>query len=145
MYINVPDLKHDYSRKDGVKEMPKNEIVMDDSLRLMRIKKSPIRSNENLLVVDWLERGFLRLYEYTGGSIYILGDAPEMDGCSNVAMVAELTVNIDQEKKTVKFGKVFNEFGYDYAHLMIRQLIHFADFYGYSISLLDLTKRKRCA
>lgn len=145
MYINVPDLKHDYSRKDGVKEMPKNEIVMDDSLRLMRIKKSPIRSDENLLVVDWLERGFLRLYEYTGGSIYILGDAPEINDCNNVAMVAELTVSLRPERKEVKIERIFSEYGYGYDDLMKSQIKHFADFYDYSIVLLDLTKRMLCA
>lgn len=139
-------LNDDYLRKDGVKEMPKNEIVMDDSLRLMRIKKSPIRSDENLLIVDWLERGFLRLYEYTGGSIYILGDVPdEMDGCGNVAMVAELTVSLRLERKEVKIEKIFSEYGYEYENLMKSQLKHFADFYDCSIVLLDLTKRMRCA
>lgn len=123
----------------------KNNILMDDSLRLMRIKESPIKSEENLLVKDHLEKGFLRLYEYMGGLLYILGDDVEMNGFTNVALVAELTVTIDYEKKSVKLGRVFNEFGYDYTHLMIRQLIHFADFYGYSLSLLDLTKRKQCA
>lgn len=126
----------------GVKE---NYILMDDSLRLKRIRESPIKSDENLLVEDWLEKGFLRLYEYMGGLLYILGDDVEMGNSDNVALVAELTVTIYNEKKVVKLGKVFNEYGYDYTHLMIRQLIHFADFYGYSLSLLDLTKRKRCA
>lgn len=125
--------------------MKENEIVMDDGLRLMRIKESPIKSDENLLVEDWLEKGFLRLYEYMGGILYILGDDVEMNGVNNVALVAEITVIFNHEKKEVKLGKVFNEYGYDHTHLMIRQLIHFADFYGYSLSLLDLTKRKRCA
>lgn len=125
--------------------MKENEIAMDDGLRLMRIKESPIKSDENLLVEDWLEKGFLRLYEYMGGILYILGDDVEMNGLNNVTLVAELTVTINNEKKEVKLGKVFNEYGYDHTHLMIRQLIHFADFYGYSLSLLDLTKRKRCA
>lgn len=125
--------------------MKENKVVLDDSLRSMRIKESPMKSDENLLVEDRLEKGFLRLYEYMGGLLYIFGDDVEMNNSDNVAMVAELTVTIDSEKRSVRLGKVFDEFGYELAHLMIRQLIHFADFYGYSLSLLDLTKGKRCA
>lgn len=129
-----------------LKDMKENNIVMDDSLRLMRIKKSPIKSDENLLIVDWLESGFLRLYEYTGGSIYILGDAPEISDCNNVAMVAELTVSLRPERKEVKIERIFSEFGYEYEVLMKSLLKHFADFYNYSIVLLDLRKEKRiCA
>lgn len=119
-------------------------ILKDDSLRLLRIRESPIKSEDNLLAIDWLEKGFLRLYEYMGGILYIFGDDVEINNCNNVALVAELTVTINHKKKEVQLSKIFNEFGYDYVHLMIRQLIHFADFYGYSISLLDLTKRKQC-
>lgn len=119
-------------------------ILKDDSLRLLRIRESPIKSEDNLLAIDWLEKGFLRLYEYMGGILYIFGDDVEINNCNNVALVAELTVTINHKKKEVQLSKIFNEFGYDYVHLMIRQLIHFADFYGYSISLLDLIKRKQC-
>lgn len=126
-------------------DLKENEIVVDNGLRLMRIKDSPIKCDENLLVVDRLEQGFLRLYEYMGGTLYIFGDDVEISNCDNVALVAELTVTIENEKKEVKMGKVFNEYGYDYTPLMIRQLIHFANFYGYSLSLLDLNKKKQCA
>lgn len=123
-----------------------NGIMMDDSLRLMRIKEHPIQSDENLQIVDQLERGFLRIYEYTGGSIYILGDDIEMNYCNNVALVAELTVTIRPEKREVRLNRIFNEFGYDYVHLMTCQLIHFADFYGFSLALLDLSKpNRKCA
>lgn len=123
----------------------KSDILLDDSLRLIRIRGQPIHCNENLLVIDWLERGFLRLYEYTGGSIYISNDTFEMDGYSNVAMVAELIVSLRPERKEVKIERIFSEFGYEYENLMKSQLTYFADFYGYSIVLLDLIKRKRCA
>lgn len=126
-------------------KMDRNNTLMDDSLKPIRIKESPMKSEDSLLAEDCLEKGFLRLYEYMGGILYILGDDVEMNGLNNVTLVAELTVTINNKKKEVKLGKVFNEFGYDYTHLMIRQLIHFADFYGYSLLLLDMTKRKRCA
>lgn len=126
-------------------DVKKNNILQDDGLRLQRIRESPIKSEDNLLTIDWLEKGFLRLYEYMGGILYILGDDVEMGNSDNVALVAELTVTIDSEKRSVRLSRVFDEFGYELAHLMIRQLIHFADFYGYSLSLLDLTKGKRCA
>lgn len=124
----------------------KNSTLLDDSLRLMRIKEHPIQSKGNPLIVDQLERGFLRIYEYTGGSIYILGDDIEMKHCNNVALVAELTVTVRPEKKEVRLNRIFNEFGYDYVHLLTCQLIHFAGFYGYSVALLDLSKpNRKCA
>lgn len=124
----------------------RNSILLNDNLRLMRIKEHPIQSKENLFIVDQLERGFLRIYEYMGGSIYILGDDIEMNYCNNVALVAELTVTVRPEKKEVRLNRIFNEFGYDYVHLMTCQLIHFADFYGFSLALLDLSKpNRKCA
>ncbi|MCM1258607.1 MAG: hypothetical protein NC307_12225 [Roseburia sp.] len=116
---------------------------MDDSLRMMRIRERPIHSDENLLVMDWLEKGFLRLYEYTGGSIYISGDAAGVNTDNNVAMVGELTVSLLPERKEVKLEKIFSEFGYEFGDLLKDQLRHFADFYGYTIVLLDLRKRKQ--
>lgn len=124
----------------------RNSILLNDNLRLMRIKEHPIQSKENLFIVDQLERGFLRIYEYMGGSIYILGDDIEMNYCNNVALVAELTVTVRPEKKEVRLNRIFNEFGYDYVHLLTCQLIHFADFYGFSLALLDLSKpNRKCA
>ncbi|MCM1259318.1 MAG: hypothetical protein NC307_15945 [Roseburia sp.] len=129
-----------------MKNIMENNLLMDDSLRLMRIKERPIHSDENLLVMDWLEKGFLRLYEYTGGSIYISGDAAGVNTDNNVAMVAELTVSLLPERKEVKLEKMFSEFGYGFGELLKDQLRHFADFYGYSIVLLDLSKPDRkCA
>ncbi len=119
---------------------------MDDSLRLMRIGEHPIHSDENLLVIDWLEKGFLRLYEYTGGSIYISGDDAWANTDNNVAMVGELTVSLLPERKEVKLERIFSEFGYSFGDLLKGQLRHFADFYGYSIVLLDLRKPcRKCA
>lgn len=126
-------------------DLKENEIVLDDSLRSMRIKESPMKSDENLLVEDWLEKGFLRLYEYMGGLLYIFSDDVEMNNSDNVAMVAELEVTVSPEKKQVKLDRIFSEYGYDYEDLMKSQLLHFASFYGFSFGLLDLNKRKRCA
>lgn len=120
----------------------KSNILMDDSLRLMRIRGQPIHRDENLLVIDWLERGFLRLYEYMGGSIYISNDTSEMDGYSNVAMIAELIVSLRVERKEVKIERIFNEYGYNYEDLLKQQLMHFASYYGFSLGLLDLRKTK---
>lgn len=126
-------------------DLKENRIVLDDSLRSMRIKESPMKSDENLLVEDRLEKGFLRLYEYLGGLLYIFGDAVERNNSDNVSMVAEIEITVSPEKKQVKLDRIFSEYGYDYENLMKRQLLHFASFYGFSFGLLDLNKRKRCA
>ena len=127
--------------------MNKNDsTLMSSNLRMMRIREHPIQCEENLLIADQLERGFLRIYEYTGGSIYIPMDAAEVDNCDNIALVAELTVTIRPEKKVVKPDRIFSEFGYALENVMRDQLIHFVNFYGYSFGLLDLRKRKQnCA
>lgn len=117
-----------------------NNLLLDESLRLMRIREQPIHSDENLLVVDRLEKGFLQLYEYMGGSLYILSDTDGMIQSSNAALVAEIRISIRDERKEVGIDRIFNEYGYDYVHLMTCQLIHFAEFYGYSAVLLDLGK-----
>ena len=80
-------------------------VLSDNNLRLMRIREQPIHSDESLLVVDQLERGFLRLYEYTGGSIYISEEDAEMIGGTNAVMVAELTVSLRPGKKEVKIDR----------------------------------------
>ncbi len=123
----------------------KCNTMMDDSLRRMRIREGPIKSDENLLVEDQLKKGFLRLYEYTGGSIYISEDDIGMDYCNNAVLVAELEVTVRPEKKQVKPDRIFSEYGYSHEDLMKQQLLHFACFYGFSLGLLDLNKRKRCA
>ena len=117
-----------------------NNLLMDESLRLMRIREQPLHSSENLLVVDRLEKGVLQFYEYMGGSLYISSDTDGMSQCSNAALVAELKISIKDEKKEVGIERIFNEYGYDYVHLLTCQVIHFAEFYGYSAALLDLGK-----
>ena len=132
-------------RKGGsriVEDEEQRNVLSDNNLRLMRIREQPIHSDESLLVVDQLERGFLRLYEYTGGSIYISEEDAEMIGGTNAVMVAELTVSLRPGKKEVKIDRIFNEFGYELGDLMKNQLLHFADFYGYTIVILDLSKEK---
>lgn len=119
---------------------------MDDSLRMMRIREQPIQGRENLIIEDQLEKGYLRLYEYTGGSLYIPVETAGMDGCNDIAMVGELAVLIIPERKEVKLEKIFSEYGYEFGELLKDQLRHFADFYGYTIVLLDLRKPEwKCA
>ncbi len=127
-----------------MKDMIENKMLMDDSLRMMRIREQPIQSMDSLMVMDELEKGSLRLYEYLGGSTYISGDDVEVNICNNIALVAELSVMVIPERKEVKLNRMFSEFGYDFGGLLKSQLKHFADFYGYSIVLLDLRKTK-CA
>lgn len=123
-------------------DVKKNNILQDDGLRLLRIRESPIKSEDNLLAIDWLEKGFLRLYEYWGGLLYIFGDDVEMNNCDNIALVAELEVTVSPEKKEVKIGRIFSEYGYNYEDLLKQQLMHFASYYGFSLGLLDLRKTK---
>lgn len=117
--------------------------LRDQSMKLIRINEHPFECGAdsfaaNLLIDDRLElEGTLKLYENTGGCIYLFQE-PFMMG--STALVAEAEIEkIDKDELKVK--KIFYEYGYDeLVHPLVDQILYFARFYGYAVGFLDLKK-----
>lgn len=115
--------------------------LTDKSMKKLRLSEHKIDIAGNFLVEDELEtKGILKLYEHLGGPILMHLKPSEMD---NAVLVASITIAIRQDLRESKLEKIFFEYGYDsLAEPMLGQVLHFADFYGYSLALLDLTKKQ---
>lgn len=112
-------------------EMWDNALSIN-TMQFMRIQEHPLQINDNLIVIDNLEGGRLRLYEHTDGPLYI---QPLIYGneesCKNAVMVAEIIINDSWREDNVFVHKIFCEHGYEQLITpMIDQVFHFAYFYG---------------
>lgn len=107
----------------------------DVGTKMMRIKEKPIESGELVIVDDRLEsEGFLKLYEYVGGPVYL--DPLQEDNMAEVAGISIARTN-DAE---MQVDRIFCEYGHeDLVPELVEQARHFAEFYGYSF--LGLRKK----
>lgn len=112
----------------------------DENMRKLRLSEHKIDIAGNFFVEDDLKtKGTLKVYEYLGGPILMHLKPSEMD---NAVLVASITITTRNDLREIKLGKIFFEYGYDsLASPMLGQVSHFADFYGYSLVLLDLRKK----
>lgn len=110
----------------------------DGSMRLMRIKEHPIKTEGNVVADDRMEmNGELELYENIGGSIYLSVEPQMMDNLVPIA-----GAQFEEADGKVKVKRLFNEFGYEeMVHILVDQLAFFSDFYGLVLEILDLGKR----
>ena len=119
-----------------------NRKVLDENLKRMRIDECPLKCNDNILIMDRLERGFIRIYEYSGGAVDILDDSYGVQDCRNAPLVAWMSVFILPERKEIYLDSVHCEDGYDpYMSIIKTRVLHFADFYGMRFCILNLEKR----
>ena len=123
-------------------------LPIEPSLRSMRIRKSPKiqLENENMFVVDNLEStGIIRIMEHLGGTLYTPVESDRMDEYpSNAVLLAEIRVSAITETKIVKVDSIMCEYGYDnFAHILMQQVLYFAKFYDYKVSILNLRKQNR--
>lgn len=117
-----------------------NDALPVNNMQFMRIKEHPLQIDDNLIVIDNLEGGRLRLYEHTDGPVniqpLIYGNE---ESCKNAVMVAEIIINNSWQKDNVFIHKISCEYGYE--HLitpMIDQVLHFAFFYdGYESVMIS--------
>lgn len=119
-------------------------VTIDESLRGMRMQKYPMTYGDNIFLEDMLEHGYIRLYEYLGGTFYIPANAEEMRRSPNVVPIAGILISILEEEGVVQVEKIYCEFGYeDLIAKLIEQIMNFADFYGLVVSILNLRKGNR--
>lgn len=114
--------------------------LTDESMKKLRLSEHKINIAGNFMVEDDLEiNGTLKLYEYLGGVIPVHLKPSEM---SNAVLVASVTITARHDLKECRLVKIFHEYGYDsLVGSMLEEVSHFADFYGYSLVLLDLRKK----
>ena len=94
-----------------------------------RIAEHPFETDENLIVIDNLEEGKLRLFEYISGPLNIQ-QLLWNDEYKNAVLIAEAIINRDWKEKGVFIHKVSFNYGYDYLITpMIHQILHFSEFY----------------
>lgn len=115
-------------------------ILTDKSMEKLKLSEHKIAISGNFFVEDELKtKGTLKLYEYLGEPILMHLKPSEMD---NAVLVASITITTRHDLRKSKLGKIFYEYGYDsLAGPMLGEVLHFAEFYGYSLVLLDLRKK----
>lgn len=121
---------------EWIRMLDKNFITSDER-RGERLRRHRIQGKENLIIDDKLESGYLGIYDYIGGCLYL---EPEfLEGL----LVAGIEIARSGEKE-VKVKRVFCEFGNDaLVPLMLKQLGHFGKFYGYDIAFMDLMENRK--
>ncbi len=110
--------------------MSADNFITSSELAEMRKRELPINAGDSLLIIDRLEeQGILEAYEYIGGCLY-LGPGYSLSG--NAPLVAG--VSIKKSGKSLKIDKTFHEYGHEgLVPLLVEQVLHFAEFYGYGI------------
>lgn len=135
-------LKCQKNRKDGIymENTKIHNLVLDSSLKAMRIKEHPLEvSGRNLVVYDNLESdGNIKVYENFGGSLYL---DLEPFSVNNIALIAGIEI-VDIGEKKICVKKIFYEYGHEELfNSLVDAISHFADFYGFTFGFLDLRKK----
>lgn len=118
-----------------------NDALPLDTMQCIRIQEHPLQIEEPLIIIDNLESGTIRLYEYIGEkSLHI--QQLIYDNCNNknVVLVAEAVINSHWKEEGVFIHKISCEDGYEYLiKPIISQILHFSIFYEtyQSVGMLD--------
>lgn len=99
-------------------------------MQSMRSVKYPLKIDDSLIIVDNLEEGVLKLYEYEGGILNIQQLFADENHCKGVTPVAQITIYDSEEKGMVCIEKVTCCYGYEHlAYAMIYPVVNFGRFY----------------
>lgn len=131
-------LDYDYTKEYG--------LPMNESLRLMRIKKYPVQLSENMIVIDQLEfSGTIKVYENIGGTIQMPIGICDIECNRDVVQIAEIRVLVFKDGRYVQLDRLFCEYGYgdEIAPVLLEQVINFADFYNYKFRISDPLKKQK--
>lgn len=114
-------------------KMGDSNFITSSELAEMRKRESPINAGDSMFVYDRLEeQGILQIHEYIGGCLYL-----EPNILEEVPLVAG--VSIKRSGKSLKIDKAFHEHGHgELTPLLVKQVEHFAEFYGYGMEPLNL-------
>jgi len=121
--------------------MKEYRLPISENFKQSRILRCPLDCGDGIMVNDQLESdGFIKIFEYLGGTVY-LSNAEEMNYFpNNVVPVAGISVSIRGEE-TVQIDKIFCEFGHEgFIGKLVQQIINFADFYGLRVGIVDIRK-----
>lgn len=117
--------------------MLERNFITSGERRAERLREHRIQRRENLIIDDKLESGYLGIYDYIDGCLYLEPKFLED------LQVAGIEIARSGEKE-VKVKRVFCGFGHEeLISEMFKQLIHFGKFYGYNIAFLDLRKNRK--
>ena len=120
----------------------KNKGVLNDDQWHERVNECSLKCNDNIFIEDRLEKGFIKIYDYTGGGVDLPNGLYDMKNCMNAPLVAWMSVAILPERKEVWLEDIGCHYGYDmYMTLIETRVMHFVDFYDMKFCLLDLIKK----
>lgn len=99
-------------------------------MQLLRFKKYPIEIDDNLIVIDNLEEGTLKFYEYTSGILNVQKLFVDDNNCKNADLIAQISINDLEQNGNIYIEKIFCGYGYEkLAVSMIYQVVNFVKFY----------------
>lgn len=105
------------------------EGIQVQCMQALRVQEQPVPIDENLIIVDNLESGKLRLYEYLGGPLNIQ-QLIWGNNFNNAVLVAEVIIDKQWQEKGIFIHNVFWEFGHvNLIQPMLEQVMCFFKFY----------------
>lgn len=112
-------------------------FIASGELRELRLNKHRMQLGGDFIIDDRLEsEGALRISEYIGGCLYL---EPGPLFLENAPVVAG--ISISRSGDSLMLREVFCEYGHEeFIPLLMKQVEDFAEFYGYSLGLLNLKK-----
>ena len=132
-------LDYDYTKEYG---MP-----IDESLRLLRMKKYSMQLDEGIIMIDRLEASrTITIFESISESADdVIRDISNVECCLNAVQVAEVVVSINQDEKKVYLDRIFCEYGYEdeLVPILMEQVVNFTKFYYFKLSLPVRKKHKQ--
>lgn len=115
-------------------------FITSNELKEMRLNGHRLQLGGNFIIDDRLEsEGTIRIFEYIGGCLYL---EPEHLFLKNAPVVAGISISRSGDSLMLK--KVSCGHGHEESiPLLMNQVGHFADFYGYAMNFMDLGKGQK--
>lgn len=124
--------------------MVKTREAMTDSMQAVRIAKKPLLADGNLIVLDDLEHGNLKIYEQTGEiALQVQQLFTGINFWPGAALIAKTVISQMERKDRINIDNIFCEYGHEeLAAPMIYQVVSFAEFYD-NIRTVTISENER--